>query len=32
LLKARVGDEVQLNTPGGIERIEVVGVAYPAPH
>lgn len=31
LLKARVGDEIQLVTPGGVERIEVVDVAYPAP-
>ena len=31
LLKARVGDEVQLMTPGGLERIEVVEVRYPAP-
>ena len=31
LLKARVGDEVQLMTPGGLERIEVVAVTYPAP-
>jgi transcription elongation factor GreB len=31
LLKARVGDEVQLMTPGGIERIEVLEVQYPAP-
>lgn len=31
LLKARVGDEVQLMTPGGLEQIEVLGVAYPAP-
>jgi transcription elongation factor GreB len=31
LLKARVGDDVVLQTPGGIERIEVVGVRYPAP-
>ena len=31
LLKARVGDEVQLVTPGGVERLEVLGVAYPAP-
>jgi len=30
LLKARVGDEVSLVTPGGVERIEVVEVAYPA--
>ena len=31
LLKARVGDEVNLVTPGGVERIEVVEVTYPAP-
>ena len=31
LLKARVGDEVQLMTPGGAERLEVVSVSYPAP-
>ncbi len=31
LLKARVGDEVQLMTPGGLEQIEVVSVHYPAP-
>ena len=31
LLKARVGDEVQLMTPGGLETIEVLEVAYPAP-
>ena len=31
LLKARVGDEVQLMTPGGLEQIEVVAVSYPAP-
>jgi transcription elongation factor GreB len=31
LLKARVGDEVQLITPLGAERIEVVEVSYPAP-
>ena len=31
LLKARVGDEVQLMTPGGLERIEVIDVRYPAP-
>ena len=31
LLKARVGDELQLMTPGGLERIEVVAVTYPAP-
>jgi transcription elongation factor GreB len=31
LLKARVGDELQLVTPVGVERIEVVEVRYPAP-
>jgi len=31
LLKARVGDEVPLMTPGGPERIEVLAVRYPAP-
>lgn len=31
LLKAREGDEVPLVTPGGVERIEVVAVDYPAP-
>ena len=31
LLKTRVGDEVQLMTPGGLEQIEVIGVSYPAP-
>ena len=31
LLKTRVGDEVQLMTPGGLEQIEVIGVRYPAP-
>jgi len=31
LLKAREGDEVQLVTPGGLERIEVLAVRYPAP-
>jgi transcription elongation factor GreB len=29
LLKAREGDEVQLVTPGGVERIEIVEVRYP---
>jgi transcription elongation factor GreB len=29
LLKARVGDEVSLMTPGGVEHIEVVEVRYP---
>jgi len=31
LLKAREGDEVTLPTPGGVERIEVLAVRYPAP-
>ena len=31
LLKAREGDEVQLATPGGMERIEVLEVRYPKP-
>ena len=31
LLKARVGDEVQLLTPGGVEHIEVLAVTYPTP-
>jgi transcription elongation factor GreB len=30
LLKARVGDEVQLATPSGSTRIEVIAVHYPA--
>lgn len=29
LLKARVGDEVQLPTPGGIRHLEIVDVQYP---
>ena len=31
LLKARAGDEVLLQTPGGVEKIEVVEVRYPEP-
>lgn len=31
LLKARVGDEVQVMTPGGVEQVEVLAVSYPAP-
>jgi len=31
LLKARIGDEVTLVTPLGLERIEVLDVRYPAP-
>jgi transcription elongation factor GreB len=30
LLKARVGDEVSVVTPGGLETIEIVDVQYPA--
>jgi transcription elongation factor GreB len=29
LIKAREGDEVQLPTPGGVERLEVLKVSYP---
>jgi transcription elongation factor GreB len=31
LLKAREGDEVRLQTPGGVETIEVLAVRYPEP-
>jgi transcription elongation factor GreB len=31
LLKARVGDELHLVTPVGVDKIEVVEVSYPAP-
>ena len=31
LLRARVGDVLQLPTPAGVREIEVVGVEYPAP-
>jgi transcription elongation factor GreB len=31
LLKARVGDEVTLHTPGGVEQVEVLEVSYPPP-
>jgi transcription elongation factor GreB len=31
LLKSRIGDEVALVTPGGLEKIEIIEVAYPAP-
>jgi transcription elongation factor GreB len=31
LIKAREGDEVTLMTPGGVEKLEVVRVLYPAP-
>jgi transcription elongation factor GreB len=31
LLKARAGDEVLLQAPGGVQRLEVVAVRYPAP-
>jgi len=30
LLRTREGDEVQLMTPGGLEKIEIVAVSYPA--
>jgi transcription elongation factor GreB len=32
LLKARVGDEVSLTTPGGVETLEALEVSYPEPH
>ncbi len=31
LLKQRVGDEVKLVTPGGLEKVEVLEVSYPDP-
>ncbi|MEW6693602.1 MAG: transcription elongation factor GreB [Pseudomonadota bacterium] len=31
LLKAREGDEVRLQTPGGVETLEILEVRYPAP-
>ena len=31
LLKAREGDEVQLLTPGGVEKLEILEVSYPKP-
>ncbi len=31
LLKAREGDEVKLQTPGGVELLDVLAVSYPAP-
>ena len=31
LIKAHVGDEVQLMTPGGLETLEVLDVRYPKP-
>jgi len=31
LLKARVGDEVSLTTPSGVQTLEVLAVDYPAP-
>jgi transcription elongation factor GreB len=31
LIKARQGDEVTLMTPGGLERLEILDVSYPAP-
>lgn len=32
LLKARVGDVVQLMVPGGQQELEILSVDYPAPH
>ena len=31
LIKAHVGDEVTLMTPGGLEKLEILDVKYPAP-
>jgi transcription elongation factor GreB len=31
LLKARVGDEVVLSAPGGVQRLNVLAVSYPSP-
>jgi transcription elongation factor GreB len=31
LLKSRVGDELKVVTPRGLETVEVLGVSYPAP-
>jgi transcription elongation factor GreB len=31
LLKARIGDEVQVATPGGVATVEVLDVVYPPP-
>ena len=31
LLKSRVGDEVRLTTPAGVQTLEVLSVVYPAP-
>jgi transcription elongation factor GreB len=31
LLKARVGDEIKLQTPGGLDTLEVLEVTYPPP-
>ncbi len=31
LLKARVGDVVRLVVPGGVQELEILSVAYPAP-
>jgi transcription elongation factor GreB len=31
LIKSREGDEVQLMTPGGLDKLEVIEVHYPAP-
>jgi len=31
LLKAKVGDELKVVTPRGLETVEVLAVSYPAP-
>jgi len=32
LLKARVGEVVRLLVPGGVQELDILSVAYPAPH
>jgi transcription elongation factor GreB len=32
LLKARVGDEVALRTPAGLDALEIIAIAYPIKH
>jgi len=31
ILKARIGDEVLLRTPGGLEQLDILEVTYPSP-